>query len=269
MTTEPPVVGVLRRIDPVLAGLRGVRVERLRHNADAIALFDRCVGLHHAICHLVAGHYAHEAAVLTRPLMTDSMFLTDIAAGDERYRAEALVGWELSTIADWEGIIKEGLARGQGDGSELAVFDRRRQWLGKYREGTGLFKAGEMPRHRKPDGDVKRIADAHGRGDEYLDYRTMQHFVHGSTFAVHARYARSVIEDQADGLVEIGGTAADLQPYREAVLLLSARAVLYAARATYVLLDIQEPDEIGALLAEIDRLADENNRASASSAASG
>ena len=168
MMTEPPVVVVLRRIDPVLAGLRGVRVERLRHYADAIALFDRCMGLHHAIIHLVAGNYVHEAAILTRPLMTDSMFLTDIAAGDERYRAEALVGWELATIADWEGIIKEGVARGQGDGSQLAVFDRRRQWLGKYLEGTGLFESGEMPRHRRPDGDVKRIADALGRGDESL-----------------------------------------------------------------------------------------------------
>jgi hypothetical protein len=161
--SEPPVVGVLRRTGAILSALRGVLVERPRHYLDAIALFDRCCGLHRAVVHLVAADLVHEAVVLIRPLMTDAMFLTDLAAGDERYRAEALVGWELQTMVDWEGMIKEGVARGEGDGSEdLATLEERRKWLGKYLETTGLFKPGEMPRHRKPDGDVKRMADQHG-----------------------------------------------------------------------------------------------------------
>jgi hypothetical protein len=97
----------------------------------------------------------------------------------------------------------------------------------------------------------------------------MHHFVHGSTFAAHSRYMPSVMAPSVEGVVEIGGDAADLQPYREGTLLLSARAVLHATRAVCVLLGNQEPGDVDVLLADIEAIAEENNRASASSAASG
>jgi hypothetical protein len=260
----------MRRTDRVLGSLNGEYPGTFRHYADAIALFDRCVGLYRAIVHLLAGDFVHEAAVLTRPLIADSLFLDLLAASDERRRAELLIGWELGTLSDWEGLEREAIARGKSDGSALGVFAERRRWLQRYAEATGLFAAGELPRNVKPDGDIKRMADDLGRGDEYLDFRTQHHFTHGSTLAAHARYARGIVEGQDFGRVEIGGSAVDTAPYRVSTGLLAVRGVLHAARATTRLLSAQEPPEVAELLSDIDVLAEaENKRNSASSAASG
>jgi hypothetical protein len=114
------------------------------------------------------------------------------------------------------------------------------------------------------------MADELGRGDEYLDFRTQHHFIHGSTFAAHARYALGILEGDDSRRIEIGGSAVDRAPYRVPVGLLAVRGVLHAARATSKLLSSQEPPGITQLLSEVDVLAEaENNRNSASSAASG
>lgn len=262
---------VMDRADEVLNGLRGgSAVQRPLHYLNAAALFDRCHSLYGAIRHLLSRNFTHEAAMLLRALFTDSLFLTELGNGDERRRAELLIGWELATIADWEGMAREAVARGLSDGAELEDHAHRRLQIQEYVRRTGLFREGEMPRNVRPDANVKQLADAHGRGDAFLDYRVMHHFVHGSTFATRVRFSRSTDASHAEDVILIGGPAADVDTYRLGAGLMATDSVLLAARALCLLVKRQEPVEIASLLSELERISEEENRRfSASSAASG
>jgi hypothetical protein len=65
----------------------GERTERIWHELEILALFDRCRSLHRAVLVLLSHDgFVHEAVMLGRPLFTDSLALAELAAVDEKRR---------------------------------------------------------------------------------------------------------------------------------------------------------------------------------------
>ena len=86
--------------------------ERPRHYVVFIAVFDRCRSMLGAVHLLVGRGFAHEALMLCRSLLTDSLTLAEIAEASEEGRAKLAVAWELHGLADLEGALIEEHARG-------------------------------------------------------------------------------------------------------------------------------------------------------------
>jgi len=90
-------------------------VERPVHERKIMALFDRCrsrFGAVRLLAKVEAPDFGQQATVLARPLITESLMLMELAAADETRRVELVVGWELATLDDLEGLWREGQARG-------------------------------------------------------------------------------------------------------------------------------------------------------------
>jgi hypothetical protein len=103
-----------RLVDEVaeVAGNVGGRaiVERSPHEREILALFDRCRSLFGAVRLLAKVEdpdYGQEAVILARPLITESLMLMELAAADETQRVELVVGWDLASLDDLEGLWRE------------------------------------------------------------------------------------------------------------------------------------------------------------------
>lgn len=224
--------------------------ERPRHYVVFIAVFDRCRSMLGAVHLLVGRGFAHEALMLCRSLLTDSLTLAEIAEASEEGRAKLAVAWELHGLADLEGALIEGARQGHDVGEHLDAVKLRRDELDAYARRCGF----QRPHRWQPDGHTKALAQKHGRSDEYLDLRVLHHFVHGSTFATAQRYSR------AGDTVFVGGTAADIEEWGKAAALSGAQSALHAARSACQILGSPEPPAIEALLAELDTWAEEVRR---------
>jgi hypothetical protein len=241
------VQSLLTRAGRLVGSLGGGQLRELpRHYLEILALFDRCRSLLGAVQLLLRSGFPEEAMMLGRPLLTDSLALAELAAADEKRRAELAIGWELATIADLRGANLEGKAQGHDVEEQLSGLDRYRAWWEEYASSRGLH-----PKHWQPDADAKRLATRHGREDEYLDLRMLHHFVHGSTFATAQRYSTR------DGLVVMVGGPAAKEEWAYAAGGSAAQSALYAARAICTILEIDEPPELAALIAEVDAMAEQ------------
>jgi hypothetical protein len=88
----------------------GAIVARLPHEREILALFDRCRSLFGAVRLLAKVEdpdYGQEAVILARPLITESLMLMELAAADETQRVELVVGWDLASLDDLEGLWRE------------------------------------------------------------------------------------------------------------------------------------------------------------------
>ena len=223
------------------AGRIGVGdADMARHELEVLALFDRCRSTFGAIRWLLRGNFAHEAVTLGRSLFTESLMLAEVARADEPRRVELVVGWALEGLADFEGILKEGRARGDDTEGELKRVVAMRDRLEKYATGHGA-----RVRRWKPD--EKELSDAHGRGGEYLDFRMAHHFVHGSALAAQQRYS-----PRADGIVVIGGAAADTETWGKPAGFLAGSSLIFAARAACTILREEPPGDLDALAARLE-----------------
>jgi hypothetical protein len=185
--------------------------------------------------------------MLCRPLLTDSLALAEIAKADEKDQVKLAVGWELGGLASLDGAVKEGERRGHNVAEQADALQRRQEQLDGYAQRHGF----QRPRQWQPDDHAKALAQKHGRGDEYLDFLVLQHFVHGSPFATAQRYSRT------GDTIFIGGPGADIEDWGKGAALSAAHSALHAARATCQILSRPEPSTIGALLAELETWAEE------------
>ena len=215
-------------------------VERPRHDLEALALFDRCRSTFGAIRLLLEHDFAQEAVILGRPLFTESLMLAEFAAANETRRIELVIGWSLEGLGNLEGIVKEAAARGDDASEELQDIARQRDELKGYARRHGASTL-----HWKPD--EKRLADAHGRGQEYIDFRLTHHFVHGSTMAVSHRYSKT-----DDETVAVGGPAAEVETWSAPAGLFAAFSMLHASRAACRIFGWSEPPKLQALLQRLD-----------------
>lgn len=244
---DAAVQSLLTRVGRLVASIGGGELRELpRHYLEILALFDRCRSLLGAVQLLLQKGFPHEAMMLGRPLLTDSLALAELAAANEHRRAELAIGWELATLADLRGAMLEGKAQGQDMDEQLEAIDIYRGQLEEYarRNGFGM-------KFWKPDDQAKGLATNHGRADEYLDLRMLHHFVHGSTFATAQRYS------SRDGAIIIGGPAVERTSWAFAAGGSAAQSGLYAARAICTILDVEEPPELELLIGEVDAMAEQ------------
>lgn len=189
------------------------------HGRQILALFDRCRSTFGAVRLLAKQEqpdFGQEATALARSLISESLMLMELADADERRRVTLIVGWELASVYDLEGLLREAVARGHDVSFMLEPIPESKRRLEAYAREHG---AGA----RKWRVDEKALADKFGRED-YLMFRFMHHLVHGSAFALAQRYS------QENGAFVIGGPAADPH-WGNAAALLSASSVAHATRA--------------------------------------
>jgi hypothetical protein len=236
---------LLGRVSRLLASFSSEITERPIYYLEILALFDRARGLVAAIGTLVAYGFSNEALVLARPLLTDSLALAELAAADERRRAELVLGWELHSLAELNGVALEAEARGEDWTAQIEALE---DWTEKVR---GYARRHALStRHWQPDERAKELAAKHDRADEYLDLRFLHHFVHGSTFATKQRYTSD------DEVTAVGGPAIVHEVWIAASVLSAAQSGLFAARYFCTIFGLNEPTELGDLLEEVaDRIA--------------
>jgi hypothetical protein len=214
---------------------------RWSHEHDVGTLFDRCRGMHGAVVLLLDNGFVHEAAALGRPLFVDSLALVEIAAADDTRRIEMLVGRQLAAIADVEGMFLDMQARGEEVAGNIEHMRERRAKVEAYarRHSVGT-------KHWEADKDIKKLAERHGRGDEYAGYRMTHHFVHGSA---------AVTEDRSwfdeEDVAHIGGPTTNLEVWEAPAAMLAAYSLALACRATCEILGYKEPDGLDDLIARI------------------
>ncbi|HEX7255330.1 MAG TPA: hypothetical protein VF236_05325 [Gaiellaceae bacterium] len=220
----------------------GEITERQLHDREMLALFDRCRSIFGAVrllAKLEDPDFGQEATILARPLITESLMLMELAAADETRRVELVVGWELLTLDDLEGLWREAQARGQDMDDQLKSTALAKGWWEEYarRRGAGTS------RWRV---DEKALADKHGRED-YLSFRMMHHFVHGSAFAAGQR------SSQEGDVHFVGGPAAD-KGWGKAAALQSASSLVFATRAVCSIFGWNEPPELDGLHKRIEAM---------------
>jgi hypothetical protein len=219
-------------------------VERFYHEHEVGLLFDRCRGMFDAVRVLLDKGFIQEAAVLCRPLFVDSLALAEIAGADETRRISLIAGRQLHAIADIEGIFLEMQARGDDVTKNLEhTAERRRRVEGYARRHEA------STRRWDPEGQVKTLADRHGRGNQYAEYRLTSHFVHGSAAITEHR---SSVDDE--DVMRIGGPHLDVDAWERPTALLAAYSLLQACRATCSILGYDEPETLLALLTRIESI---------------
>jgi hypothetical protein len=222
--------------------------EHPRHTLEMVALFDRCRGLFGAVRLLAQQGFGQEALILTRPMFTEAMMLLEVGSEDETRRVEITIGYALATLADLEGMWREGQARGEDTSKALTAVAERREALEQYARERNT-----RTRHWRPN--EKELADKHVDGDGYLDFRMAHHFVHGSTFATEQRYALR------GDVVMIGGPAASQEDWARVAVLSASQSMLFAVRGICGILDWPEPSALPALLERLDQMADDSRSA--------
>jgi hypothetical protein len=236
------VADVANRTAELLARTSQGKVDRKRYDLEFIALFDRARGLLNAVMLLLRNGLVQEALILARPAFTDSLALAEYASSNQQRRVELAVGWDLATIASLEGIYKKARAQGDDVSTELGELGERRRQINAFASSERA-----STRHWQADKRVPELAAKHGRAHEYLDYQLLHEVVHGSTFTTSQRY-----QVDADGDILIGAGIKKAEVWANATALFVATSALHAARAYYAIASIDEPEELGHLLAEIE-----------------
>jgi hypothetical protein len=157
---DPRIISLLERIDKMCAAIGDKEAaERPRHYVVFIAVFDRCRSMLGAVHLLVGRGFAHEALMLCRSLLTDSLTLAEIAEAGEEGRAKLAVAWELHGLADLEGALIEGARQGHDVGEHLDAVKLRRDELDAYPGDAafnvltdGSLTATPKPSHRSMAG---------------------------------------------------------------------------------------------------------------------
>jgi hypothetical protein len=238
---RPELLDLLVRVSRLVDSVDREPAGRPGYHLDSMAMFDRCWSLLGAIHLLLRGGFTHEAMILARPLLTDSVALMEIAAADEQTRAKRRVGRELHALEEWEGTVREGARlTGEDVDARLEAFARKRRSLEAYCRRLGF----EPPPHWKHD-RAPQLLDQHGRADERPDLRVINQFVHGSSFVTSERYSQ-----RDDGVVVVG--VRDDAWVAEAAGLSAAHSALHAMRAYCRIAAVSEPEQVAALLAEVE-----------------
>jgi hypothetical protein len=248
MPTLDEVLDFVRRVSALTGPIAGEeRREVPRHYLELYALYDRGRSMLAAIRILLERGFVHEAMILSRPLLTDSLAFAELAASDEQRRATLLIGWERQGLATLRGIAVEAQRGGMsGFDPVISFVDQRMTDIETYAGEKGFVGS----RHWEPDKSAKALATKHDRESEYMDIRIAHQFVHGSTFATSQRYA------QDDEGVMVGGPAVQRELWGVTAGCSAAQSTLLASRSLCEILGIDEPPELDALLQELQSLAD-------------
>jgi hypothetical protein len=247
--TDPVLDDDTRELLQAVADMAGsigdkVPVERFYHEREIGLLFDRCRGMFGALRVLLANGFVQEAAVLARPLFVDSVALAELAAADEPRRTSLVVGRQLHATADIEGIFMEMQARGDEVAKNLEHVAERRRKVEQYAQ-----RHSASTRHWDPEGQIKTLAEKHGRGDEYPSFRLSHHFVHGSAAITESRFS---VDD--NDVARIGAPHLGVDIWERPTALFRAYSLLLACRATCSIFPYEEPQQLEELLRRIESI---------------
>jgi hypothetical protein len=222
----------------------GERSERIWHELEILALFDRCRSLHRGVLLLLSQEtFVHEAVILVRPLFTDSLALAEFAAVDERRRGSLVVGWALWSEQQMRAFFLDRRSRGHDVAAELERIAEREGWIRKY-----ALNRGYGTQRWQPDDHAKRLAVTHGRASEYSALLVAQMFVHGTTTVTSERYAKT-----DEGLYVVGGPAPTPRRCERDTGIFASHSMPLAARAACEMFGWTEPSEFGELLDAVRR----------------
>jgi hypothetical protein len=247
MPTLNEVLGLVGRISALTGPILGEeRREVPRHYLELYALYDRCRSTLAAIRVLLERRFVHEAMILSRPLLTDSLAFAEFAASDEAQRGALLVGWERHSMASLRKIATAAKATGMAGFDPLIAFvDKRMAETEAYAREKGFgYKDWE------PDGNAKELAKKHDRESEYMDILITHQFVHGSTFATSQRYKHG-----EEGII-VGGPAVETELWGVTAGCSAAQSMLLASRSLCEIVETEEPAELEVLMTELQSLSD-------------
>jgi hypothetical protein len=124
----------------------GERAQRVSHELEILALFDRCRSLHRAVLLLLSQQgLVHEAIILGRPLFTDSLALAELAAADDARRGSLAVGWALKSEQQLRAYFLDRRSRGHDADAELQASDRRQRRILEYAADHGYGRSTGSP----------------------------------------------------------------------------------------------------------------------------
>lgn len=208
--------------------------------AYAVALHFRCHSLLKAAHLLLREGYVHEAAILGRPLFSDSLLLAELADSDPITRGSLVVGMSLDGIARHEKYLR---AR-EDEGVDVSAERKR---LAEARRGEEQFarEQGYSTKHHEPDERLDLLAAKHGRSSEYSTLLLTHQFVHGATGVVLDRVGRDGDKAVIDTRVALA------KPWVRDFGIFAARSTLHASDAIYTLLGWTRPPELTALKPEV------------------
>jgi Family of unknown function (DUF5677) len=232
---------LLSEIDRIAGGIGDDQpVSQSSHHHRIATMFDRCRGLFSAVRLLLDSGLVHEAAALCRPLFVESLVLAEIGAASEARRIELVVGAELASLSDIEGIFREMEARGDDDvAANIAHVVEQRRELETYarRHGVGT-------RHWEPN--PKALADTHGRGEDYVAYRMTSHFVHGTPAVARER---SSIDGA--GVARVGGPAVQTERWETPSALFAVCSLTFACLAICEIRGYAEPAALEGIIERV------------------
>jgi hypothetical protein len=241
VAADQRVLDLMGRVADLVDRIGRGRAERVWHELEILALFDRCRSLHRGVLLLLSEGLVHEAVILGRPLFTDCLALAELANVDEKRRGSLVVGWALASWLHMKGHFLDRRSRGHDVTAELEALAEREREVRRY-----ALDHGYDTKHWQPDGDVKRLADAHGRGDEYGTFLVTQMFVHGTTTVTSERYLQT-----DEGIFVVGAPAPIPKRWARDAGLWASQSMLNAARAACRLFGWAEPAELAELLVAI------------------
>jgi hypothetical protein len=153
MPTLDEVLDFVRRVSALTGPIAGEeRREVPRHYLELYALYDRGRSMLAAIRILLERGFVHEAMILSRPLLTDSLAFAELAASDEQRRATLLIGWERQGLATLRGIAVEAQRGGMsGFDPVISFVDQRMTDIETYAGEKGFVGS----RHWEPDKSAK------------------------------------------------------------------------------------------------------------------
>jgi hypothetical protein len=215
--------------------------ESPRYLLEIYALYDRCRSMLAAIRLLLEHDFAHEAVIRTRPLITDSLVLSELAALDEDRRVQRVIGWELHSLSS----LRRTLDATGEHSAVVAWIDERETQITEYAR-----KLNVGTRHWKPDRQAKELARRHDRLPEYFDIHIAHHFVHGSTLATSQRYSQD-----SRGNITVGGPAVRRAFWAVAAGCSAAQSALLATRSFCTIVGVPEPEALDLLLADVEQYA--------------
>ncbi len=243
-TADRRVLELMDKVTDLANAISVGRSERVWHEREMLAVFHHCARLHAAVRLLLAEGFAPEAMPLDRPLFINSLGLEELAAADETRRGSLMVGWVLAGLQDLENYFRDRQSRGHDVSAETEQLAERRREVLAYASRNGFGT-----RQWQPDDDPKRLADTHGRGEQYGALLVTHMFVHGTWAATSEHY---LITDE--GIV-VGASTPTPKRWERDAGLFASHSMLLAMRAACRIFGWVEPTELDELLASLASLA--------------
>ena len=161
-----------------------------------------------------------------------------------------MVGWVLAGLQDLENYFRNQQSRGHDVSRETEQLAVRRREALAYASRNGF-----RTRQWQPDDDPKRLADAHGRGEQYGGLLVTHMFVHGTWAATSDHYS---ITDEG---VVVGPSMANPKRWERDAGLFASHSMLLAIRAACRIFGWTEPTaELDELLTSLASLAKGDER---------